>query len=78
MPCLSGLQVLKQLDDSSAKGIPVVIVSSQTLSESESAELLTRASEIVSKEKLLQTDFAGIIERTVGERFSKGFGAKEP
>jgi CheY-like chemotaxis protein len=78
MPGLSGFQVLAQLGGPSTKAIPVVVVTSQKLSEKESAKLLGRASEIVSKEKLAEIGFADIIGRIMGDRLSQSAGVKKP
>jgi hypothetical protein len=55
-----------------------VVVTSQKLSEKESAKLLGRASEIVSKEKLAEIGFADIIGRIMGDRLSQSAGVKKP
>ena len=64
MPDLTGFEVLRQLKaEPASKDIPVIVVTSHTLSGPERDELLIRASEIINKEKIAFTDFADIIER---------------
>jgi hypothetical protein len=46
--------------------IPVIVVTSKTLSGTERAELLGHAFEIVGKEKIAEANFEDMIKRAIG------------
>ncbi len=68
MPDLSGFEVLRKLKaEPQLAAIPVVIVTSQILTDSERNELRKYAMAIVSKENLEHTDFADVLQRATNE-----------
>jgi CheY-like chemotaxis protein len=68
MPDLSGFEVLENLKaEPHLAAIPVVIVTSQVLTDSERNELAKNAIAIVSKENLEHTDFADVLQRATNE-----------
>jgi len=76
MPGLSGFEVLKSLkSDSRTQKIPVVIVTSRTISQMERDALRQQTLEIVSKENVAETDFADIIKRITVEYIPEGLKA---
>ncbi|MEO8596375.1 MAG: ATP-binding protein [Candidatus Solibacter sp.] len=68
MPDLTGFEVLRKLKSGGqSAGIPVVVVTSRVLTSTEREELLSRARDVVSKEKVGLTDFAAVMRRAAGE-----------
>ncbi len=69
MPGLSGVETLSRLkSDPLTSETPVVIVTSQTLTSSESEDLMARAQAILSKEGLSQEGLVEAITRATGGR----------
>jgi signal transduction histidine kinase/CheY-like chemotaxis protein len=66
MPGLSGFETLTRLkDDPLTKAIPVIIITSQTLTAEERAELMKRANAIFYKEGSWINSLLEVVERTV-------------
>ena len=72
MPGRTGFEVLDELKaDPATREIPVVIVTSRTLTRMERDELRPNVLEIVGKQDLAETDFADIIKRIAVKPFKK-------
>jgi signal transduction histidine kinase/CheY-like chemotaxis protein len=68
MPELSGADALTRLkDDPLTSGIPVIIVTSQSLAAAEREQLMVRARAILSKEYLLSDKLLEEVSRALGE-----------
>jgi CheY-like chemotaxis protein len=65
MPDLTGFQVLEKLKARDVAEIPVIVVTSRILTDSDRDELLQRASAIVGKQDLEQADFGELLRRAM-------------
>jgi len=69
MPEMNGFEALRRLKaEPAVRGIPVIVVTSQILSNAERAELLASSAGIMQKEILGHRDVADMVRRVLSEQ----------